>query len=419
MEVPFRSDPTDHELPQLKKFSSAPIAKSDSTGDSEDSRPSSQEDLASNAQSQHSVLNESSSNSDFYLQENQNHQECQVQDLAELSEEQLMLFPDLDVTEDINDQKKDLSLAEDSPVAQCEDLPLPYLKPATSDDPQAPASNSKYSTELSGYSFNMFETETQASLSGAALTRINKEIKSLSTSLPCEAEGSVFVSMNSKNLGEIYALISGPAETPYEHGLYLFSINLDGNYPNQPPNMNILTTGGGVLRFNPNLYDSGFVCLSIINTWDGDPEEMWNPTYSTLLQVLLSIQALVMDKRVIQKEPGYECYEENSSENQLYCSIVKYGNIKFAMTEMLKNPPEQFKEVVNKHFALKKEEIIKTVDAWLEECPEDFSGAFDDGLISSHNQWTLDEFTNKGVKQAFKEAIDELKVELENLPVIS
>jgi len=135
--------------------------------------------------------------------------------------------------------------------------------------------------------------------------------------------------------------------------------------------------------------------------------------------VLLSIQALVMDKRVIQKEPGYECYDENSCENQLYCSIVKYGNIKFAMTEMLKNPPEQFKEVVNKHFALKKEEIIKTVDTWLEECPEDFSGAFDDGLISSHNQWTLDEFANKGVKQALKEATDELKVELGNLPVIS
>lgn len=39
------------------------------------------------------------------------------------------------------------------------------------------------------------------------------------------------------------------------------------------------------VRFNPNLYQDGKVCLSILNTWHGRPEEKWNPQTSSLLQV--------------------------------------------------------------------------------------------------------------------------------------
>lgn len=39
------------------------------------------------------------------------------------------------------------------------------------------------------------------------------------------------------------------------------------------------------VRFNPNLYNDGKVCLSVLNTWHGRPEERWNPETSSLLQV--------------------------------------------------------------------------------------------------------------------------------------
>lgn len=39
------------------------------------------------------------------------------------------------------------------------------------------------------------------------------------------------------------------------------------------------------LRVNPNLYENGYVCLSLLNTWNGRPQECWNPEASTLLQV--------------------------------------------------------------------------------------------------------------------------------------
>jgi hypothetical protein len=54
------------------------------------------------------------------------------------------------------------------------------------------------------------------------------------------------------------------------------------DYPQKPPKVQFLTTGGGTVRFNPNLYESGRVCLSLLGTWDGPS---WDPGTSTLLQV--------------------------------------------------------------------------------------------------------------------------------------
>ncbi len=48
------------------------------------------------------------------------------------------------------------------------------------------------------------------------------------------------------------------------------------------PQVQSLTTGGGKVRFNPNLYDDGKVCLSLLGTWHGPS---WDPAMSTILQV--------------------------------------------------------------------------------------------------------------------------------------
>jgi len=50
-----------------------------------------------------------------------------------------------------------------------------------------------------------------------------------------------------------------------------------------------MTTGKGTVRFNPNLYNCGKVCLSLLGTWRGGPNEKWNEKTSTLLQVIIFI----------------------------------------------------------------------------------------------------------------------------------
>jgi len=85
------------------------------------------------------------------------------------------------------------------------------------------------------------------------------------------------------NLDHMRIMIFGSADTPYAYGGFLFDLQFHDNYPNAPPEMKLLTTGGNSLRFNPNLYSNGYVCLSILGTWSGGINETWNPAKSNVL----------------------------------------------------------------------------------------------------------------------------------------
>merc|ERR1712006_11782 len=101
-------------------------------------------------------------------------------------------------------------------------------------------------------------------------------------------------------------LITGPSNTPYDSGCFVFDIYFPANYPKVPPKVNLDTTGAGTVRFNPNLYNCGKVCLSLLGTWSGTESEKWNPKTSTFLQVLIAIQAQILIDEPYFNEPGYE-----------------------------------------------------------------------------------------------------------------
>ena len=91
--------------------------------------------------------------------------------------------------------------------------------------------------------------------------------------------------------------------------------------------MNLMTTGGQAVRFNPNLYACGKVCLSLLGTWRGNATENWDPRISTILQVLMSTQAIVMSEEVYFNEPGFEGEAgtpDGERKNEGYSNIVKY-----------------------------------------------------------------------------------------------
>ena len=48
-------------------------------------------------------------------------------------------------------------------------------------------------------------------------------------------------------------------------GITFFEFNFPIEFPYEPPKVNYLTTDGKT-RMNPNLYEDGRVCLSILNT---------------------------------------------------------------------------------------------------------------------------------------------------------
>ena len=55
-------------------------------------------------------------------------------------------------------------------------------------------------------------------------------------------------------------LITGPSDTPYANGCFEFDVFFPPEYPQVPMLVNLMTTGQGRVRFNPNLYNDGKVC---------------------------------------------------------------------------------------------------------------------------------------------------------------
>ena len=242
------------------------------------------------------------------------------------------------------------------------------------------------------YYSSMFTGKTfSASENSKKVKRLTSEIKVLQNYLPLEFTNAIYIKYDEQRMDVMKAMIMGAEGTPYAHGAFLFDIFFDENYPSYPPKVTLMTTGGGKIRFNPNLYNNGYVCLSLLGTWSGDAGEKWREQ-SNLLQVLISLQSIVMTDGIIYNEPAYSQGRYSKSYLNLdlgYTNIVKYANIKYAMTEQIKNPPKGFEEIVKFHFYLKKEEIMKECMKWLNEaemikndnnCHADYSG-----LVSSHN----------------------------------
>jgi ubiquitin-protein ligase len=203
--------------------------------------------------------------------------------------------------------------------------------------------------------------------SGATdMRRLLKEIHSWKDSMPLSASSSVFVRYDEDKLGSFRFLVTGPKDTPYENGCFLFTMTAFDGYPNNPPRITMETTGQGTVRFNPNLYANGKVCLSLLGTWSGSGGEKWNPTTSTMLQVMVSIQSLIFIEQPFFNEPGYEngigSWGEKQSES--YNKNIRKHTVQWAMVDMLRNPPPEFRDVVHAHFRLKKDEVLERVRAW-------------------------------------------------------
>ncbi|CAI0549726.1 unnamed protein product [Linum tenue] len=191
--------------------------------------------------------------------------------------------------------------------------------------------------------------------------KIQEEWKILENDLP----ETIFVRVYESRMELLRAVIIGPAGTPYHDGLYVFDCIFPSNYPHAPP-MVYYYSGG--LRLNPNLYECGKVCLSLLGTWSGDRNEEWIPGRSTMLQVLVSIQALILNARPFFNEPGYESSytgERGVKQSREYNENVFILSLK-TMMYILRRPPRYFEELVKGHFQQRAHNILIACRAYAE-----------------------------------------------------
>jgi ubiquitin-protein ligase len=171
----------------------------------------------------------------------------------------------------------------------------------------------------------------------------------------------IYIDFDESDMRTVYALVMGPEDTPYQHGFFLFTITLPENYPFNHPSAKFLTTKSGV-RFHPNYYEDGKICLSILGTWG---QLSWTPS-QTLSAVLISFQSIMTTNPVIN-EPGYESTDPESEKGQAYSKYVEYHVMSYAFFDIGKNYKNlkwirpAFHETIERIYQSKKEKMLSRV----------------------------------------------------------
>ena len=136
--------------------------------------------------------------------------------------------------------------------------------------------------------------------------------------------------LSENSMGNGTLMVVGPDDSPYFGGFYFYRINLPSDYPMSPPKVKFLTSGKRV-RFHPNMYIDGKVCLSILGTWVGPS---WTPVM-TLLSLFQTIES-ILTKYALRHEGATKC----PAETKAYDDMLKAANIDIAICEQLLSPPE-------------------------------------------------------------------------------
>ncbi len=161
-------------------------------------------------------------------------------------------------------------------------------------------------------------------LNKATITRIANDVKYIIKN-PLFND-NIYYKHSETNILRGYALIVGYKDTPYENGFYLFKFEFPENYPFSPPKVTYLTNDGK-MRYNPNLYTNGKVCLSVLNTWKGDG---WTSCQS--IHSILIILGTVLNNEPIKNEPGINFKQESIDSYNLLLSIK---NVEFTIEKQL------------------------------------------------------------------------------------
>lgn len=197
-----------------------------------------------------------------------------------------------------------------------------------------------------------------------------------------------------------YALIIGPTETIYEDGFFLFHFDFPHDYPFAPPKVSF-KTGGQNIRFHPNLYRSGKVCLSLLNTWKG---EGWT-SCQTIRSILLALVTLFHNKPLLN-EPGIT---EDHRDFKIYNDLIEYKIYEVAINgiasqQYLPSIFIPFYTFIKKHFLFKYEDIIKRIENKLVTHTQSYS------LTCGIYRMSDIQIDYNKVKQYIKDTYDILKI---------
>lgn len=112
----------------------------------------------------------------------------------------------------------------------------------------------------------LLEMGNTAHLTAKWYRQLKVELASMEDALPNNVRVFSGVSVSQPNLMQLL-MFPESVDCPYCGGCFIFDVFIPVTYPAVPPKVQLVTTGYGTVRFNPNLYNCGKVCLSLLGTW--------------------------------------------------------------------------------------------------------------------------------------------------------
>ena len=229
-------------------------------------------------------------------------------------------------------------------------------------------------------------------ISKETVSRLLKDVKHIFKN-PLTENGIYYIHDDS-DMMKGYALIIGPSDTPYFGGNYFFEISYPTDYPHSPPKIKYCTNGNEV-RFNPNLYNCGKVCISLLNTWRG---EQWT-SCQTISTVLLTLCTLLC-KDPLLNEPGVI---KGHNDMKAYDEIIQYSNLDIAISDIITKKQGIFMPFFEYFYPFVKENFIKNYDKLLCFAENKYNTDF------KENQTLRTGFYSMNININYKKVIEKLK----------
>ena len=192
-------------------------------------------------------------------------------------------------------------------------------------------------------------------ISKDTISRLLKDVKQIIKN-PLTEQGIYYVH-DDVDMLKGYAMIIGPSETPYFGGFYFFEFTYPNNYPHSPPKVKYCVNSNNI-RFNPNLYTSGKVCVSLLNTWKGD---QWT-SCQTISTVLLTLCTLLCNDPLLN-EPGVS---KTHSDMKNYNEIIEFSNLNIAVCDLVTKKKEIYLNFFDYFYPFIKENFNKNYDKFIE-----------------------------------------------------
>ncbi|KAI8467136.1 MAG: ubiquitin-conjugating enzyme/RWD-like protein [Monoraphidium minutum] len=117
-------------------------------------------------------------------------------------------------------------------------------------------------------------------MASASMLRLMADLRDIKTAPP---EGCSASPVNEgDDLFNWLATILGPADSPFDGGIFSLRLTFTDSYPSRPPRVKFVSE-----MWHPNVYSDGHLCLDLL-------QDAWSPCHS-VSSLLTSIQSLLTD----------------------------------------------------------------------------------------------------------------------------